>query len=210
MRIVSFGSSPYYHNLQDNLNNYCKKYGIKHSQLDADFLVKNGFFLEYPNYTDKPRFGYFYWKSFIIRQMLEEDDLILYLDSSVVFGKDPTETILSTKHIKTPVSEFPNKQWIKGDCYFLMECDEEKYWNGMQVWAGCVALRRTEETLKVVDLWCEYSKEWAIISDEKSRVPNFSIFKAHRHDQAILSLLSIKYPEYFEDLKPCFFKDYYE
>ncbi len=86
------------------------------------------------------------------------------------------------------------KTWTKRDCFVLMGCNTEKYWNAPMS-NGAVSLwRKSDENIKFLEEWLKFAKDPRIITDDPNIFGLNDInFKDHRHDQSILSLLAIKY-----------------
>ena len=86
-------------------------------------------------------------------------------------------------------------EYTKRDCFILMNCDDEKYHNQIQLEAGILAVRKTEFNIKLLREWLKYCSNIFAVTDlpNSEGFPNYKGFKGHRHDQSILTNLSIKY-----------------
>ena len=59
--------------------------------------------------------------------------------------------------------------------------------------ATTILFRKTPGVIRIVDEWCNLTRNFFLISDIASKVPNHPRFFCHTHDQAIWSLLTKKY-----------------
>ena len=161
--------------------------------------------------------GYWLWKPFILLTELEKmnwDDILVYQDAGDILTRECFDYIkkelnegnqdflfrINFDYEKNEVRR--NKTWTKKDCFVLMDCDEEKYWDGFQVEAGTLFMRKTAEVIEFIKQWLDYCSNELIITDsENTTGQNDKSFIDHRHDQSILSNLVIKYKyEYDNEL----------
>ena len=129
----------------------------------------------------------------------------MYLDSSVVFERDPHEMV--EKIVWAGAYEmmaFTNNVWTKRDAFVYMNCDNETYWHGSQFWGGAVVFHSDGRSM--VEEWRDHAMDVRIISDNPNTcgLPNIHDFKENRHDQSILSLLCLKYTHRVTRLTKCF------
>lgn len=152
--------------------------------------------------------GYWLWKPYIILDALnniDEDDILIYADSGVEFLKEVTPLVhlLNQNGILLfKNNEHLNFTWTKRDCFILMSCDSSRFHFGPQISASCIMVKKNKLVLKILNEWLYYATNEKIITDEEnvSGYSNLLGFIDHRHDQSILSLLSIKYQiELFRD-----------
>lgn len=145
--------------------------------------------------------GYWLWKPVIILTSLyqiNEGDGLLYLDSGDIFYnniRNLIQNVLSKNEILLTIGHNQQKKYCKRDCFVLMDCDEEKYWNNMQIEAGMIIIKNTENMRKLVYEWIKFATNPNIITDISNICgkDNFPEFIDHRHDQAILNNLKVKY-----------------
>ena len=80
-----------------------------------------------------------------------------------------------------------------------MDCDSEKYTETPQRESGWIFLRKTDDTIALIDEWLEYAQDPRIITDMPNQLgkENYEGFRENRHDQTIWSLLTKK-----KNLKP--------
>jgi hypothetical protein len=187
-----------YWHLQNRLVKNCHMFQLEHHAYSLQWLRTTQYYNNHRDVLDIPRGnGAWAWKPYIIEDALadlQENDIVCYMDASTAIKVDPTEVINSVKDVLVCDSTWVNHDWIKRDCFILMDCDKEMYWNATQVWAGGVVIRNTKIGNKFVADWKRYCCDRCIISDDASVLgANLPGFRDHRHDQAILTLLITKY-----------------
>lgn len=203
---ISYGNEQYYKSL-DVLKQTSLEVGkvdevicYKESDLKlTEFWRKNSFILNQPRGA-----GYWIWKPYIILQTLEqlnEGDVVLYTDGgmSVIDNLNPLFNItLESSKYGRMLFQIPgghiNKTFTKRDCFILMGCDEKKYYDG-NLTNGAISLwKKTPENIEYLKEYLRYLRDPRIVTDAPNMMgPNLIEFKDHRHDQSVLSLMSIKY-----------------
>jgi hypothetical protein len=213
--IISFASQSNHYGTnrffrsQENLINTAKKYfdgyvSYTKETLDSKFIKEN-----YDIMNQQKGCGYWLWKPYIILntlKQLEDNDILFYVDggNSIVNDpkclfdlvlKDKKGLILFDNRDGAPANTiWKNSQWTKYDCFKKMNCLGEEYIKGNQVNASYVLLKKNNFTEKFIIEFYNYCQDVDILTDIPNKLgENFSDFIAHRHDQSILSLLSIKY-----------------
>ena len=83
--------------------------------------------------------------------------------------------------------------YTKRDTFILMGLDEPKYTESSQREATYIWLIKNDFTVNLVKEYLEYAQDERIITDKISENKNYDVFKDHRHDQSIWSLLCKKY-----------------
>jgi hypothetical protein len=88
----------------------------------------------------------------------------------------------------------PNRIWTKRDCFILMDCDSEKYWNHPQISCRFSMWQATDDVIRFVEEWLDYCLDPRIFCDQdnvmgKNNLPGF---RQHRFEQSILTNLVIK------------------
>ena len=169
------------------------------SEICPDFLEKNKDILSLPRGG-----GYWLWKPYIIYTILnivEEGDILFYLDSKYYFTEDFVPWVKSILHSQD-MAVFKNKpneqvyymkEWCKMDVLEKYDMKEKAiHQNAEDVWAGCILLRKTRTTESWIQEWLEMCT-YENITDVSSISPNATCFKDHRHDQSLLSILIHKY-----------------
>ena len=149
-------------------------------------------------------FGFWQWKSYLIRQQLEkmdEGDVILYCDAGCSFNIDGRKRFEDYINI---VTEHPSgvllfdqgmnvREWTKGDVFHYFG-DEETYASHDQVFAGIILICKNAKSCAMFDEWyyiCH--NHYELISEAPSVYPNFPEYIENRFDQSVLDLLAVKY-----------------
>ncbi len=190
--ILTFSSKPYF----DEIIN------VGPEDIEEEFIEQNQEIFNFSRGS-----GYWLWKSYFIRRVLEyinEGDILFYVDSGNEIISDPQplfdllqsqDIVLFKNRDGNPTGNvWVNSMWTKTDCFNLMECNTEKYKNGDQVDGSYIFIKKSPLSVKFIDEYLKYSCNKNIITD----LPNITgnnenDFKDHRHDQSILSLLTIKH-----------------
>ena len=173
---------------------------------NTQFYKDNKFILTQPRGA-----GYWAWKPFIIKNAIQNygsDDVIIYSDGGLQVIEDlsPLFDIADIHQkiiFKLPAQGVPHhksKQWIKGDCFEEMGCNSEEYWNADMTNGAISVWKATPSNSFLMDEWLKYAKMPNVITDMRSLAPSQPEFREHRHDQAILSNMRVKYGwELFRD-----------
>mgnify|MGYP001269792970 CR=1 FL=1 len=165
-------------------------------------LIKTSFYNENKEIFDQERgCGYWLWKPFYILKKLEEiddGDIVFYADCADVFMPQLIPFLrgeFDTCDVILLQGAYKNKDWTKRDCFVMMDCDSEEYWDHNQLEAGIGFFKKTAKTIEVVNEWLEYCKNPHILTDapNQSGYHNFPSFQDHRHDQSILTNIAIKH-----------------
>jgi hypothetical protein len=187
---------------QKKLIKHLDSIGVKNIIELSEKNLPNEFIEEHKNHFSKKRgFGYWIWKPYIIIQelnKLQDDEILLYIDSTDL----PKQTFfdLVIKHfthneiLLINQNKYFHGDWTKRDCFVLMDCDKEKYYNELQLEAGVIGVKNNQLCLNILNEWFFFMKNLSILDDSPNTqgLPNLYNFKEHRHDQSILTNLSIK------------------
>jgi hypothetical protein len=170
------------------------------NDLDENYKEKNAHIL-----NNKSGAGFWIWKSYIILKYLYEidkDDILCYCDSLYLFtGKVTIQEIsqnihgsgILITHNKPNEPQFLEKQYSKGDAFVLMNAMDDTFFETPQVWGGCVILRNSFSSLKVIAEWFTYVQDERIVTNSPSTImSNTNHFIENRHDQTVLSLICKK------------------
>lgn len=142
--------------------------------------------------------GYWLWKPYILLHKMmasNEGEIIVYLDSGV-------EVVNSLNYIKDRMqgdiwlfgNEHRHTDWCKGDVlHKMLKSDDFEGWDEKQVQASVIFVRNTPFARRFVKEWLLWCQMPNFIDDTPSFIENVSTFKEHRHDQAILTNLAIRY-----------------
>lgn len=194
--LISFGSNGYNNTLIDLKNSALPFFNkiITYTDKDITELKKS-----HPKHFENSRgFGYWLWKPYLILKTLNsvaDNDIVMYTDSTMKFvtNPEPLFNILTTKDILLFSTEYKNSQFIKYDTFYGLDSLDEKYVNGKHVNAAIILIKKTMDSTSFITEYLNYCQNFKIISDEvNTNGVNYSDFIDHRHDQSILSILSIK------------------
>lgn len=185
------------------LNASAVKFGIdKVYSYDESHIRNSAFYIVNKLILDQPvGAGYWLWKPYLIDEAMksaQEGDVIVYSDSGIEIIQElsPLFDICNEKSIVLFRNAYlRNRYLIKRDCYVLMHCNEKKYWNGPHVDASFCLFRNNQSSRKFVSEWLSCCTDARILTDLPNVMgkKNFWGYKFHRHDQAVLSLLAIRY-----------------
>lgn len=210
--LISYAHGEVYYANQRALNhsaiNKCidhvKSYNIKF--LDSVFKEKNTSIL-----TQERGAGYWLWKPYIIYDTLKsipDDDIVIYLDTGVMIHSPIDKMINLLEHNKDIMlfnNFHTNKGYIKRDLLKMMNMDNDTVLNTTHIAATFLLIKNSEFSRRFIKEWLDMSQNEHAINDVASE-DEYVDFIDHRHDQAILSLLSIKYQDniQFMDLNVIF------
>lgn len=186
------------------LNRSAERFGIAGKRsYDFGDIRNTPFFQENRGILDQPAgMGYWLWKPFIILETLNdvpEGTIVIYCDSGIeiIASLDPLVAICRDQ---IPIvlfgnGDLQNAQWTKRDCFILLDCDTEYYWKGPQCDAAFGLFRKCEQTMLFVREWLDYCRDPRILTDQPNTCGKRDLpaFTAHRHDQAVLSVLALKH-----------------
>lgn len=168
-----------------------------------EWLMNTDFYEENKEILDqKQGAGYCLWKPYIILETLkgmDDGDILFYLDSADTYTNGVIDFLVSyfsneNNEILLTGGAYPNKDWTKRDCFILMDCDNERFHNQIQIEAGVIALKKTDRIMEILNEWLEFSKDKHIITFmDNIHGDNLPGFKEHRYDQSVLTNLAVKH-----------------
>lgn len=198
MKILTYSDSNYKKEAEIHLK-LAEKYNYKNIYKTRNDLISTDFYKNNKKILDCSRGGgYWLWKPYFILSevlLLNENEYLMYIDTGDIFS-NKIKNYLDIKMIENDLilmSSFSsNHIYTKRDCFILMNCDTQKYWYNNQIEAGVSIWKKSSFTIKILNEWLEYCSNWNIISDDNNS-QNLDGFVDHRHDQSVLTNLSIKY-----------------
>lgn len=169
------------------------------------------------NIFDSKRGAECYWifKPYFCSQAIDQcqdGDLLIYSDAGVewiapvrkiieVMDEDVFLFTNGFTHIewcKADVLEAINSEmfydgWAEGGSTLNYGDQNIPYYRFKQVQASVIFFKVNQQTRNFIKEWLLYCQMPGFIDDGPSKLPNFPTFAEHRHDQAILTCLQIKY-----------------
>lgn len=203
---ISFADSKYKMSLErlkkevEEFKSITKSYFFTEKDLDAEF--KKSF---HP-FIYRRGYGYWKWKGYLSKKVLdtlEINDILIWSDAGNVFNSKSEEkfkeylnlTIESPSGILAFQDKQIEKQYNKADClaYFNV-LNNKDITDTAQFLSGCWMIRKTDDSVDFIDRWHEAIMDnFDLISDKQSKLPNFTEFIEHRHDQSVFSILAKQY-----------------
>jgi hypothetical protein len=211
LKILTFASGNFIES-KDRLIQHLYSIGINNFIFKSSNDLSNEFKNKYDYLLSQKRgYGYWIWKPYIILEELKklnDDEILIYIDSTDLPEKLFFDIVLEhfkNNDILLTNRGYKNGEWTKRDCFVLMDCDNDIYYNSTQLEAGLICFKKTEFNIKLVEEWFNFMGNENILTDLPNicKKPNQINFKDHRHDQSILTNLSIKY-----NLKSYYFPNY--
>lgn len=147
-------------------------------------------------------YGYWVWKPQVILQALkrlQEGDFLVYLDTGSHLNtggtgrlNDYLEAVReSSSGILAFQLELPESDWCKEDLLVRMEQEYPPSRDSNQVQAGAIVFHKRGSVVEFVEKWASiFREDFSLVDDTPSALPNGPNFRAHRHDQAVFSLLA--------------------
>jgi predicted SpoU family rRNA methylase len=166
--------------------------------IDKKFYEKNKEIL-----TNPKGGGYYLWKPYIYRKAYDElndGDYLIYTDAGSIYVNNIKHLIDCMKREKVNIMVFSlqkemlERKYTKRDALILTDCDSPKYIDTPQSIGGYMIYKKSPEVKAFFDEVLEYAQDIRVISDNDNVMgqPNYDEFVAHRHDQAVISLISKK------------------
>lgn len=205
--LISFATNNRWYKSQQQLNSSAKHGGFNGTIDYTDKGREWEFVKKYQDISNTRGYGFWQWKPIIILDALsklDEGDIVGYIDSGnlIINNLDYIFNICNEKDIvlfdnrdgNYKQDTHKNREWTKRDCFVLMDCDSERYYDASQVNASYQFYKKTPQTIKFLEEYKQYCDNDNIISDLPNIIyKNLPEFKDHRHDQSILSLMAIKH-----------------
>jgi hypothetical protein len=202
IRLLSFADEKFT-NAQKRLEKNRVKFGYADSHLMAgpDELRAADLFKANPQFNPSQKgFGYWLWKPFLMIRSLKQlppGGVLLYLDTDNRLEVNCREVLLAlhSRHdvILNLTNSAPAIERTKRDTFVAMHRDTSFYHEQPQVEAGFISVKNTPRGCAFLEEWFSWCRQFSLISDEPSRLkPEHDEFCFHRHDQAVLNLLSFE------------------
>jgi len=205
--LIVFGTENYSNSIDSLIkssNNYFDEYHIfGKSDIDEEFYKKNKSILDQNRGA-----GYWLWKPYFIYKVLKKinnKDIVFYVDAGNMFLTDPTFLYEKLKD-NNGIILFDNRDGMtngesaqnfiscKKDSFVLMNCDTDEFIFGKHLNASYQIYQKNNNSLLFIDEYLNYCQNINILTDLPNQYgSNYPGYYDHRHDQSVLSLLSIKH-----------------
>lgn len=196
--------------------NSMEKQGVNETIFYDDSDIEEDFLRINENIFSQERgAGHWLWKPYFIYTSMilrcKEDDILIYSDAGIEWLQ-PVHEIINRmdQDIFFFTNGFSHVEWCKGDVLEGVlrwrephedddSWEDKKFWQGdfiksiKQVQASVIFFKVNQNTRNFVKEWLLYCQMPGFIDDSPSKLPNYPTFAEHRHDQAILTCLQIKY-----------------
>ena len=172
-----------------------------HHPYSRDLLETLDFYKNNQEILDEPiGAGWWIWKPYIILETMnnaKDGDLIVYCDCGDMFSPGLQSYVQSNLGEEDLclllVGNSKNKEYTKRDCFVLMDCDDEDYWNSPQLEAGFMVWKVSDRSKEVVSEWLKYCMDLRIVNNDPSSLKEeLPEFKEHRNDQSIITNLAVR------------------
>lgn len=169
------------------------------SQYSRSWLESTEFYNENKELLDESTgAGWWAWKPYTIQQTMKsanDGDLLVYCDCGDMFSPGLKNYVIENigeDICLLLVGDNLNRQYTKRDCFILMDCNSEDYWNSKQLEAGFMVWKVCDESIRIINDWLSFCLNYKVNSDSPSELgKEFLDFKAHRSDQSILTNIAI-------------------
>ncbi len=166
--------------------------------IDPAFREKNKEILSNPRGG-----GYYLWKPYVFYrgyQELGDGDYLIYTDAGSVYVDEIQKLIDCMEREQVSLmlfsleNEMLERKYTKRDAFLLTGCDEEQYTDTPQSIGGYMVCKKAPEVEAFFQEVLSYAQDIRIISDNPNTMgkENYPDFVTHRHDQAVISLISKK------------------
>ena len=147
-----------------------------------------------------PRGGYWIWKPHIINMTLEkmqENDYVLYADTGSVILHSVKKLISVMEKNHDDIMAFEvygrmEREYTKRDVFKYFGYETEECLNSNQIMGGFILIRKNSNTERIFKEYEKAVVQANLLLDGDNILTtedNYPEFKAHRHDQSILSVL---------------------
>lgn len=216
IHLLSFGNTQHYGSALTRLLVQANQWRVNNLSVFDSIILENEITLQrkYPEFwnmhgsfllNNARGFGFWLWKPFLIWQTLckiHENDILIYLDAGCQINTQAVTRFqeyvaLAKQHnacaFQQATPPFPDEEYCKADTILAILGDQgmNTLANKTQLVAGVQIMLSNATTQNFAKLWFDWGCQdnYHYIDDSPSINPNSKIFKDHRHDQSIFSLL---------------------
>lgn len=159
------------------------------SSLGNDFIQRNKNVLSIPHGA-----GLWVWKPHVILERLKsikDGDILCYSDSMYIF-KSPIQTVhfdtFFASHNKPNEPTNTENQYTNRYTLDALGVDTLEYRESLHAWAGFMMMKKTPETIGIIEEWLELCENSRLLLDTKTKqLKEHEGFISHQHDQALFS-----------------------
>lgn len=183
----------------DRLISSAEKWGLETIKFNNEFMRSRPYYETHKDVMDRTSFGFTmkaigFYETF---KQMSDGDIAFFADSNHVVDKDPTIFYNIAEDYGMFIHDhiwvkYQNKHWTRRDTFVNMGCDEEIYWNSLQMQCNIIGFKKEPITSDFITEYFEDALNYKIMFGE-GKYPNFEGFREHRHDQSIFSILREKY-----------------
>ena len=153
--------------------------------------------------ANKRGYGYWTWKSYLTKKMLEkinDNDILVYADAGCKINPHGKPRLLEYFDIVNK-SKFANfsfqmehleKTWTKMDIIQYYDANQSNIVETGQITSCAYILRKCQHTIDLIDRWYEGTCNYNLLDDSPSSIPNDASFHRSRHDQSLFSVIRKK------------------
>lgn len=147
------------------------------------------------------------WKAHLIHEVLskvEPGDFVVYCDAGTCFVGSIEPYLQAMAAAQKDVMLFRvggykknnmrQKAWCKEDCFLTMDCVGPEFREAYQLTAAVQIYRKSFRSIRFVEAYTTFSSKLEAM-DDVYRSPNAPDFIDHRHDQSVLTNLSVIYSQ---------------
>jgi len=181
----------------------------KYFEFFDKIVVHNEFsIIKLPNYRDiypllcqgRRGYGYYTWKSFIIRDQIHKmnfGDILFYIDAGCYLERkyinkleDLVKNLDGDKYDNIAIQySASEKKYTKMDTLVELGANNTEIMDSFQLLSGIMIFKKTPETVELIEKAYKYSLNIHLTDDSPSKIPNDLGFIENRHDQSIFSIL---------------------
>jgi hypothetical protein len=88
---------------------------------------------------------------------------------------------------------YKNCFYTTGDCFYLMNCAEQKYYNADHAWGAVTFWKNSALSRKFISEWLEWCLNEEVLLSQNKYMMNLPGFQSSRFTQGILTNLAVMY-----------------
>lgn len=177
-----------------------------HIYVGDESMLEQWYFEKYKGRWSERGFGYWQWKPYLIRRVMdrmEEGDYLIYADAGCTLNprgiprlKEYLQMVTDSESGSLGFDQhFREAEWTKADLFdYFGVWGNPKYTEHGQVATTCAIFQKKPISQNIIDIWFYIENfKHNLVTDAPSIIPNVPNFQEHRHDQSVFSLLMVKY-----------------